>query len=158
MPTALPKIKILFFCTGNSCRSKMAEGWVQHLKADVIEPYSAGLARHPINPRAVQVMAEAGVDISKQYSKTLAELGPGVFDYVVTVCGHASEMCPAFPGHTKVVHVPFEDPPSLGWHMPEGEPKMAADRRVRDEIHRFVESLPASLARFLDEPTSVKDK
>jgi arsenate reductase (thioredoxin) len=152
------KIKILFFCTGNSCRSQMAEGWVRQLKADVIEPYSAGLARHAVHPRAVLVMSEVGVDISKQYSKTMAELGHVRFDYVVTVCGHASEKCPAFPAPTKVVHVPFEDPPSLGWHLPEGEPKMAPYRRVRDEIRRFVESLPASLDRFLDEPAAVKAK
>jgi arsenate reductase len=128
----------------------MAEGWARHLKADVIEPYSAGVARHAINPRAVQVMWEAAVDISKQYSKTLPELGPVVFDYVVTVCGHASEICPIFPGNTKMVHVPFGDPPSLGRHLPEGELKMAPYRRVRDEIRRFVESLPESIERFIE--------
>jgi arsenate reductase len=91
----------------------MAEGWARHLKGNVIEPYSAGIEKHGMNPHAVKVMAEAGVDISKQYSKTPADLGPVEFDYVVTVCGHANENCPIFPGKAKKVHVGFEDPPKL---------------------------------------------
>ena len=94
----MSKMKVLFLCTGNSCRSQMAEGWARHLKGDVIEPYSAGIEKHGMNPHAVKVMAEAGVDISKHYSKTLEEIGPVQFDYVVTVCGHANEHCPLFPG------------------------------------------------------------
>lgn len=123
----------------------MAEGWARHLKSDAIEPYSAGIEKHGMNPHAVKVMAEAGVDISKHFSKTTAELGPIVFDYVVTVCGHANETCPYFPAKTKVVHVGFEDPPKLTKHLPDGEEKLAVYRRVRDEIKRFVESLPGSL-------------
>jgi arsenate reductase len=142
-----PALKILFLCTGNSCRSQMAEGWARHLKGDVIEAYSAGIEKHGMNPHAVQAMAEAGVDISKQYSKTLQDIGPVPFDYVVTVCGHANEHCPLFPGKTKVVHAGFEDPPKLTKNLPDGEEKMSVYRRVRDELRRFVETLPGSVAR-----------
>jgi len=145
-------LKVLFLCTGNSCRSQMAEGWARHLKGDVLEPFSAGIETHGMNPHAVKVMAEAGVDISMHYSKTLAELGPVEFDYVVTVCGHADENCPVFPAKTRVVHVGFEDPPKLTNDFPDGEAKLAVYRRVRDEIRRFVEGLPeeldASVARL----------
>src|SRR5512142_863223 len=109
MQKAVRKLKLLFLCTGNSCRSQMAEGWARHLKDEVIEPYSAGIEKHGMNPHAVKVMAEAGVDISRHYSKTPAELGAVEFDYVVTVCGHADENCPVFPATTNVVHVGFED-------------------------------------------------
>src|SRR5574340_1139259 len=105
-----PKLRVLFLCTGNSCRSQMAEGWARYLKAEQIEACSAGIETHGLNPHAVQVMREAGVDISQQRSKRLADLGPMPFDYVVTVCGHADENCPVFPGTTRVVHVGFQDP------------------------------------------------
>jgi arsenate reductase len=141
----MSKLKILFLCTGNSCRSQMAEGWARHLKAGMVEPYSAGIEKHGLNPHAVKVMSEAGVDISGQYSKTPADLGQVNFDYVVTVCGHANEHCPVFPGKTKVVHVGFEDPPGLTRHLPDGEEKLAVYRRVRDEIKQFVEALPEAL-------------
>ena len=146
MQTPMPKLKVLFLCTGNSCRSQMAEGWARALKGDVLEAYSAGIETHGMNPRAVKVMAEAGVDISKHYSKTPQDIGPVQFDYVVTVCGHANESCPIFPGKTKVVHVGFEDPPKLTKDMPDGEGKLAVYRRVRDEIRKFVETLPEALA------------
>jgi len=145
MQTAMPKLKILFLCTGNSCRSQMAEGWARHLKSDVIEPYSAGIEKQGLNPHAVRVMAEAGVDISKQYSKTPADIGPVEFDYIVTVCGHADGNCPVFPGKAKKIHVGFEDPPKLAKGMPDGEEKLAVYRRVRDEVRKFVESLPQGL-------------
>jgi len=141
----MPKLKVLFLCTGNSCRSQMAEGWARHLKGNLIEPYSAGLEKHGLNPLAVKMMAEAGVDISKQYSKTLAELGSVQFDYVVTVCGDANENCPVFPGQTRVVHVSFEDPPKLTNEMPDGEQKLTVYRRVRDEIRAFIEEIPEAL-------------
>jgi arsenate reductase (thioredoxin) len=141
------KINVLFLCTGNSCRSQMAEGWARHLKAGQVEAYSAGIEKHGLNPYAVKVMAEAGVDVSGQYSKTPADIGPVEFDYVVTVCGHASEVCPVFPGIAKVVHVGFDDPPSLTRHLADGAEKLAVYRRVRDEIRRFVEGLPEALAR-----------
>jgi len=141
----MPRLKVLFLCTGNSCRSQMAEGWTRQLKGDVIEAYSAGIEKHGLNPCAVKVMAEAGVDISKHHSKTPEEIGPVHYDYVVTVCGHANENCPVFPGKTKVVRVGFEDPPKLTKHLPDGEAKLTVYRRVRDEIRRFVESLPGAL-------------
>jgi arsenate reductase len=143
----MQKLKVLFLCTGNSCRSQMAEGWARHLKSDLIEPYSAGIEKHGMNPHAVQVMAEAGVDVSKHYSKSLEDLGPMQFDYVVTVCGHAQEHCPRFSGEARVVHVGFQDPPTLTKHLADGEEKLAVYRRVRDEIRRFVETLPEGLTR-----------
>jgi arsenate reductase (thioredoxin) len=145
-PIPQSKIKVLFLCTGNSCRSQMAEGWARHLKGAEIDAYSAGIEKHGLNPYAVQVMAEAGVDISGQYSKTPGDIGPVEFDYVVTVCGHANEHCPSFPGKAKVVHVGFEDPPRLTKHLPDGEEKLALYRRVRDDIRRFIETLPDALS------------
>lgn len=139
------KIRVLFLCTGNSCRSQMAEGWARHLKADVIEPYSAGIESHGLNPHAVRVMAEAGVDISGQRSKTVGDLGDVTFDHVVTVCGHANEHCPIFPGKAKITHAGFDDPPTLTRSVPDGEEKLGVYRRVRDEIRAFVESLPGAL-------------
>jgi len=139
------KLKVLFLCTGNSCRSQMAEGWARHLKAERLEPYSAGIEKHGMNPHAIKVMAEAGVDITGHQSKTVAELGSVEFDYVVTVCGHANEHCPIFTGKAKVVHVGFDDPPKLSAGMPDGEAKLAIYRRVRDQIRAFVETLPGSL-------------
>jgi arsenate reductase len=142
MQKAMRKLSVLFLCTGNSCRSQMAEGWARHLRGDRIDAHSAGIEKHGMNPHAVQVMAEAGVDISSQRSKTVSELGPVKFDLVVTVCGHANEHCPVFPGAPRVVHVGFEDPPTLTRDMPDGEEKLAVYRRVRDEIRKFVETLP----------------
>ncbi|HWW00832.1 MAG TPA: arsenate reductase ArsC [Candidatus Acidoferrum sp.] len=141
------KLKVLFLCTGNSCRSQMAEGWARQLKGDTLEPYSAGIEKHGLNPHAVRVMAEAGADISKQYSKTVEELGSVAFDCVVTVCGHAHEHCPVFPGKTPVVHAGFDDPPRLTQHLADGEEKLAVYRRVRDQIRAFVETLPEVLGR-----------
>jgi arsenate reductase (thioredoxin) len=143
----MSKLRILFLCTGNSCRSQMAEGWARHLKHEFIEPYSAGIEKHGLNPHAVKVMAEEGVDLSKHFSKTLEDIGPVDFDYVVTVCGHANEHCPIFPGKATVVHVGFEDPPKLTKDLPDGAAKLAVYRRVRDEIRRFVETLPDGLRR-----------
>ncbi len=136
---------ILFLCTGNSCRSQMAEGWARHLKSDVLEPYSAGVEKHELDPLAVEVMAEAGIDISKQTSKTLDELPTSEFDYVVTLCDHAHETCPNFPSQTKVVHVGFEDPPALARNIPSRKEALSHYRRVRDQIRKFVETLPGSL-------------
>jgi arsenate reductase len=90
-------------------------------------------------------MAEAGVDISTHHSKTVQDLGPVEFDYVVTVCGHAHETCPAFPGKAKVIHVGFDDPPRLARDATTEEEALGHYRRVRDEIRRFIESLPAGL-------------
>src|SRR5918992_3854848 len=140
------KLKVLFLCTGNSCRSQMAEGWARHLKGDTVEAYSAGVEPHGMNARAVAVMREAGVDITGQRSKHVDELKDVPFDYVVTVCGHANETCPMFPGKTKVVHVGFDDPPQLAKSAKSREEALGHYRRVRDEIRSFVENLEQALA------------
>jgi len=144
-------LKVLFLCTGNSCRSQMAEGWARHLKSYVIEPYSAGIETHGLNPLAVQVMAEAGVDISSHRSKHVNELKDVPFDCVVTVCGHAHEHCPVFPGRTRVMHAGFDDPPTLARAAGGEEQVLDIYRRVRDEIRVFVESLPDKLAHLQQE-------
>ncbi|MCY2931965.1 MAG: arsenate reductase ArsC [Planctomycetota bacterium] len=141
------KLKVLFLCTGNSCRSQMAEGWARALKGDVIEAYSAGIETHGMNARAVKVMAEAGVDISAHRSKNVAELARVPFDYVVTVCANAHETCPVFPGGAKVVHVGFDDPPKLAKDATSEEEALAHYRRVRDEIKAFVLTLPDAITR-----------
>ena len=139
------KLRVLFLCTGNSCRSQMAEGWARHLKGDVIEPYSAGIETHGLNPLAVKVMAEAGVDISGRRSKHVREVMDVDFDYVVTVCDNAGENCPLFPGKAKIVHRSFDDPPRLAKDAKTEEEALSHYRRVRDEIRAFVESLPEEL-------------
>jgi arsenate reductase (thioredoxin) len=139
------KLKVLFLCTGNSCRSQMAEGWARHLKSDVIDPYSAGIETHGLNPNAVKVMAEAGVDISRHRSKNVADLKDVPFDYVVTVCGQAHETCPMFPGKAKIVHVGFDDPPRLATTARTETEALGHYRRVRDEIRAFVLRLPQVL-------------
>ena len=141
------KTKILFLCTGNSCRSQMAEGWARKLKSDTIEAYSAGIETHGLNPNAVRVMADAGVDISSQRSKNVVELRDINFDYVVTVCSHANENCPLFLSKAKVVHVGFDDPPKLAATAATEEQRIAPYRRVRDEIREFVQGLPESLQK-----------
>jgi arsenate reductase len=108
-----------------------------------------------LDRRAVKVMAEAGVDMSRQWSKTLEELGPVPFDYVMTVCGHAHEHCPVFPGPTKVVHVGFDDPPKLTRDLPDGEAKLTIYRRVRDEIRAFVATLPDFLRAASNQKNSL---
>jgi len=123
----------------------MAEGWARHLKANVLEPYSAGIEPHGLNPKAVQVMGEAGVDISAHRSKHVGELSHVSFDYVVTVCSNAHETCPLFPGNAKVVHVGFDDPPRLAATAQSEEEAIESYRRVRDEIRAFVDTLPHGL-------------
>lgn len=135
--------KILFLCTGNSCRSQMAEGWARKLAGDVIDAYSAGVEPHGMNARAVRAMAEAGVDIGAQRSKHVDELKDVNFDLVITVCDHASETCPVFSGHAKRRHVGFDDPPRLAKDARGDEEAMRPYRRVRDEIRAFIEQLAA---------------
>lgn len=132
----------------------MAEGWARALKGDRIDAFSAGIETHGLNPRAVQVMAEAGVDISGHRSKTLADLPSKDFDYVVTVCDDAHESCPLFPGKTKVVHVGFDDPPRLAKDAKTEAEALAHYRRVRDEIKAFVETLPEGLEERLGKDAS----
>jgi arsenate reductase len=135
------KIKILFLCTGNSCRSQMAEGWARHLRGEEITPYSAGIETHGLNPLAVRVMAEAGVDISGHSSKLVTDLPDQVFDLVITVCGHADENCLFFPGPTRVMHQGFDDPPKLAVGAASEEEALTHYRRVRDEIRNFINNL-----------------
>jgi arsenate reductase len=139
------RLKVVFLCTGNSCRSQMAEGWARALKDNVIEAYSAGVEPHGMNARAIAVMAEAGVDISGHRSKHVDDLAGVPFDFVVTVCGHAHETCPMFPGKTRVVHVGFDDPPELAKSARTEDEAMDHYRRVRDEIKAFILTLPAGL-------------
>jgi arsenate reductase len=137
------KLRVLFLCTGNSCRSQMAEGWAKALKSQEIEAYSAGTEPHGMNRLAVAVMAEAGVDISKNKSKRPEEIGVA-FDVVVTVCDAAHEACPIFPG-ARVVHVGFDDPPRLAKDAKNDAEALPHYRRVRDEIRAFVQTIPESL-------------
>lgn len=139
------KLKILFLCTGNSCRSQMAEGWARHLKGDTIEPYSAGIETHGMNPNAVKVMAESGVDLSNHHSKHLNEIKHVPFDWVITVCDNANESCPVFPGKVKRFHISFDDPPKLAKNAKTEEEALDCYRRVRDQIRDFVKRLPGVL-------------
>ncbi|MBU8901661.1 MAG: arsenate reductase ArsC [Victivallales bacterium] len=139
------KLKVLFLCTGNSCRSQMAEGWTHHLKGDLIEAYSAGIETHGLNPNAVKVMAEAGVNISEQKSQHIDEFKDIKLDIIVTVCGHAHENCPFFPASCKVIHIGFGDPPKMAEEFSDIEAQLDCYRKVRDEIKKFVETMPQSL-------------
>jgi arsenate reductase len=136
------KIKILFLCTGNSCRSQIAEGWARELKGNVIDAYSAGIRPFGVSSRAIKVMAEAGVDISMHKSQHVDEFSGIDFDYVVTLCDNAAENCPIFGGEAKVIHKPFDDPYFASGS--EGQ-IMATFRKVRDDIKMFIETLPESL-------------
>ncbi len=140
-----PRIRLLFLCTGNSCRSQMAEGWTRELKGERIEVRSAGIEARGLDRRAVAVMLEAGVDISRQRSTRIEELNSQPFEYVVTVCDHANESCPVFPAQTAVVHVAFDDPPAFVPEAASEADALPVYRRVRDEIKAFVAGLPGSL-------------
>jgi arsenate reductase (thioredoxin) len=140
--TEKDKLKILFLCTGNSCRSQMAEGWARKLKSDCIEPFSAGVYPVAVSLRAIKIMAEAGVDITEQYSKHVDDLKDITFDYVITLCDNAKEFCPVYSGKTKLIHKPFSDPSFL---TGSDETVMNAFRKVRDGIRDFIFGLPQSL-------------
>jgi arsenate reductase len=135
------KKTILFLCTGNSCRSQMAEGWCRHLWTDQYDCYSAGTQKHGMNLRAIKVMQELGIDISKQYSKIVDELEIKKFDIVVTVCDHAYENCPYFPG-SKIIHIGFQDPPFLTKSMTDENQILDIYRKIRDEIKLKIQNLP----------------
>ena len=139
--------RVLFLCTGNACRSQMAEGWARKEFGNSVEAFSAGVVKHGIDPRAVEVMGEAGVDISGQSSKTVDELPVKHFDAVITLCDHANESCPFFPGPVQRFHKSFDDPPSLTANPGDQESGLDVYRRVRDEIHAFVATLPDLLAQ-----------
>ena len=145
MTAQTAKLKVLFLCTGNSCRSQMAEAWTRVLKGDRIEAYSAGVDPHAVDPRAVQAMAEVGVDISGQTSKGVDTLEPIEFEYVITLCDQAHQGCPFLPAKTRVLHVGFDDPPRLAAGAQTEEDAMVHYRRVRDAIKEFVEELPRIL-------------
>lgn len=135
----MSKPVVLFLCTGNSCRSQMAEGWTRHLLADRFHACSAGVEKHGLNPRAVQVMSEAGVDISQQQSQLVGDYVDLHIDLVVTVCDHAAEACPVFPRRTKRLHHSFPDPARARGSETE---ILRQFRQTRDEIKKFVEELP----------------
>lgn len=145
------KINILFLCTGNSCRSQMAEGWTKELKGELINVYSAGVETHGLNLSAVKVMAEAGVDISGHKSQHIDEFKDVDIDIVITVCGEAHETCPFFPSGAKIVHIGFDDPPKLAKELAEREAGASKEeqldcyREVRDKIKEFVKTLPESI-------------
>ena len=141
------KLKILYLCTGNSCRSQMAEAWTRHLKNDEFEAYSAGIQPTRVNSMAKEVMKEAGVDISGYTSKDIDELDGLEFDYVITLCENAQAACPVFPAKRRLLHVPFDDPPELALKASSKDIAILHFRRVRDEIKAFVEALPGNLAQ-----------
>ena len=143
------KIKILYLCTGNSCRSQMAEGWTRHLKSNQIEAFSAGIETHGLNPHMIEVMDEAGVDVSNQKSENIRDFAEHDLDVVITVCGHAHETCPVFPANCKVVHTGFADPPKMAKELAEKgateEEQLDCYRSVRDKIKKYILTLPESL-------------
>ena len=141
----LTKPNLLFLCTGNSCRSQMAEGWGKDLLSEKYNIYSAGIEKHGLNPNAVKAMAEQGIDISSHYSKTLDDLKDINFDIVITVCGHADETCPVFPGTVKKLHYGFDDPPKMAANAKTEDEAMQHYRRVCLEIKSFVENIETYL-------------
>ena len=148
---------ILFLCTGNACRSQMAEGWARALLGDRVRAFSAGVEPHGLDPRAVRAMAEAGVDIAGHRSKRIEDLAEDRFDLVVTVCDRAREACPVLPGAARTLHRGFEDPPRLARGAATEEAALEPYRRVRGEIRRFVESLPGEFGELTGESTRAED-
>ncbi|HMN42125.1 MAG TPA: metalloregulator ArsR/SmtB family transcription factor [Phycisphaerales bacterium] len=147
--TAAPDAKgarprVLFLCTGNSCRSQMAEGWARRLKPDLIDAHSAGTTPQGLNPLAVKVMREVGIDISRATSKRPEDIGVP-FDLVITVCDSARESCPILPGAPRTIHVGFDDPPHLARNAASEDEALTHYRRIRDEIRAFVQTLPESI-------------
>ena len=142
----MSKPTLLFLCTGNACRSQMAEGLCRHFCSEQIDCYSAGIERHGLNLLAVEAMAELGIDISQHCSERLDELSQQSFDIVVTLCGHADEHCPVFIGDTQRIHRGFDDPPKLAVDAANHEEAMLHYRRVRDEIKDYIMTLPEGLA------------
>jgi arsenate reductase (thioredoxin) len=147
-----PKLKVLFLCTGNSCRSQMAEGWARHLKGELLDAYSAGTHPKGLDPLAVQVMADVGIDISTQQPKSLNAVQYLPFDYVITVCSDAHETCPVFPGRARIVHRGFDDPPRLAAAAKSPQEARCHYARVRDEIKAFIEQLPDALLTEKGDP------
>ena len=143
------KTKLLYLCTGNSCRSQMAEAWTRHLKGDLYEVFSAGIEAHGLNPSMVKVMGEVGIDVTGQTSDLVTKYLDAGLDIVVSVCSHADENCPVFPGKVRRVHRGFDDPPKLARELAakgaSTEEQLEPYRRVRDQIRAWVETLPQSI-------------
>ena len=139
--------RVLFLCTGNSCRSQMAHGFARSIHSDLFLAESAGIEAHGLNPHAVHVMSEVGVDIADHRSSKLGDLPHLEFDLVITVCGNADRTCPTFPSNTRVVHVPFDDPPQLARNSRPGADTLQHYSRVRDEIEQFVRQRLPQLLR-----------
>lgn len=138
------KVKVLFLCTGNACRSQMAEAWARHLHPDKIEAFSAGVSPSWVFPETIAVMEEEGIDMSHARSKFVEEFLDREIDIVISVCDHAKEVCPVFPKKVRTLHRGFDDPPMLSYSNPGGD-GLAQYRRVRDEIRDFVSGLPKLL-------------
>lgn len=126
--------RILVLCTGNSCRSQLAEGYLKHFAKDKAEVYSAGIETHGVNPRAIAIMKEDGIDISKQTSNKVSEYRDMDFDYVITVCDNANEQCPVFPSTAKKFHHNFPDPAKATGSE---EEIMEQFRNVRDQVKEY---------------------
>lgn len=150
MDPSMDKTKLLYLCTGNSCRSQMAEAWTRHLKGDLYQVYSAGIEAHGLNPNMVKVMAEVGIDVTGQTSDLVTKFFDEGLEIVVSVCGHADENCPVFPRPVRRVHKGFNDPPKLARELAaqgaSEEEQLVPYRRVRDEIKAWVETLPGAIA------------
>ena len=147
-PSRSNPLRVMFLCTGNSCRSQMAEGWARHLLADAVDACSAGTAPQGVNLLAIEAMREVGVDLSTHTSKSVEACHPATLDLVITVCGHANENCPVFlkqSSTTRVIYHGFDDPPALAIGASTHEEAMSHYRRVRDEIKDFVAALPSVL-------------
>lgn len=144
------KTKLLYLCTGNSCRSQMAEAWTRHLKGDLYEVFSAGIEAHGLNPNMVKVMAEVGIDVRGHTSDLVTKYFDAGLEIVVSVCGHADQNCPVFPGQVRRIHQGFDDPPKLARELAalgaSEEEQLEPYRRVRDEIKAWVETLPGALS------------
>jgi len=134
--------KILVLCTGNSCRSQIAHGYLEHFGKDKVQVYSAGVEIHGLNPFAVGIMSEDGIDISKNTSNPIDEYSNIAFDYVITVCDNAKEACPFFPTQTKTIHYSFEDPSKASGTAKE---LISEFRKVRDQIKAFSKSFIETL-------------
>jgi len=130
------KKRVLFLCTGNSARSQMAEGFLRHMAGDRFEVFSAGVKPIQVNPLAIKVMAEAGVDISKHRSKSAMEFIGQQFDYIITVCDNAKQTCPVFPGKHEKIHWDLEDPAEA---QGSEEERIVVFRKIRDEIRKKIE-------------------
>ena len=141
------KTKILFLCTGNSCRSQMAEAFARHLIKNQIDAYSAGTVPKAVDHRAIKAMSEIGIDISRQQSKSLDDIKDMEFDFVITLCDNAQKTCPTFPAKTSVFHMGFDDPPKLAANSQDEQEAMDHYRRIRDEIKVFVDRLPDILKK-----------